>query len=557
MKTPARRRSTIVRFYPVLVGLMVLIAAVLMAPSHSADSSWLRSAKESAATNNLKTTTGDLANRFHLSRWISPLSLPLVGETVELFASDCVTPQTDFNLGETVCAKTNGIDLTVPGNHYMNWIDSNQNQTNGGTITQNPQYFLFVPPTTGLWKATVGRVTPADSSIIGNPPEFNVNAGASISTYEPTCVTPKTAFTLGETVCAQVSGVDPTFNRRISWVDPAGNIRDTTPITTDPQSDSFTLPLLETEVVGGVTVDNRGVWKVNVISSRGTVLLSSKFTVQALTPAADLSVGKSKTSGDIAAGQNVSFNVAVFNRGPNDAENVELTDVTPQNATFVSVTQTAGSGFSCTGTTTVTCTAAVLKTGDRAVFEFVYTAGAQGQTITNTASASSATQEVDNSDNSSTDGPYTIGTGSGGGGDCELTCPSDITATANTTENGQRGAHVNYAPAQSTGTCGTITYSHESGSFFPVGDTAVTATSETGGGSCTFRIRVEEAGNTSISCPANQTADADNNCDATVNVGAPTATGENVTFFATRSDGRPMYTCDANGNCTRNSSDDP
>ena len=32
---------------------------------------------------------------------------------------------------------------------------------------------------------------------------------------------------------------------------------------------------------------------------------------------------------------------------------------------------------------------------------------------------------------------------------------------------------------------------------------------------------------------------------------------QHVSTLATRSDGRPMFTCDANGNCTRNSSDDP
>ena len=101
-----------------------------------------------------------------------------------------MTPKTEFNLGESVCAKTDGIDLSVPNNHYINWIDSQLNQTNGGTITQNPQYFLFVPPTTGTWKATVGRVNPADSSIIGNPP-LSSQSTAERRFLRPT-VTPQT-----------------------------------------------------------------------------------------------------------------------------------------------------------------------------------------------------------------------------------------------------------------------------------------------------------------------------------------------------------------------------
>jgi hypothetical protein len=91
-----------------------------------------------------------------------------------------------------------------------------------------------------------------------------------------------------------------------------------------------------------------------------------------------------------------------------------------------------------------------------------------------------------------------------------------------------------------------------------VGTTVVTATSETGNGSCQFSVTVEDTnGNVSITCPSNKTADADDNCQAAVAVGTPTTTGDNVTLFATRSDGQPMYDCDQFGNCTRRSSDAP
>ena len=492
----------------------------------------------------------------------------LAGETIEIFAADCTTPKTAFAAGETICAKTDGVDLTtVPNNYYVNWHHPDNSTTNGGTITTNPQYSLFSIPTSGsylgTWKANIGRVTPAESSIIGNPPTFTVSAEQTIATFAHdglACTnTPKTNFVVGETVCARSVGIDPQFNRQFAWVDAESVTREFTPITTDPATDDYALLLTETSI---------GTWKANVVSSRGTIVVGTRFTVSALTPSVDLSIGKGLSSGDIKAGEPTTFTISVFSRGPNDAQNVVITDPTPANATFVSATQTVGSGFSCTGTTTVTCTATAMKAGDRAVFELVYTAGTAGQTITNTATVQSDTAEavsgkdsdgdtIDDAseDNTATAGPYTIGQSGGGGGDCDLTCPTNVTATANTTEGGERGAHVNYAPAQSTGTCGPITYSHESGAFFPVGDTAVTATS--GEASCAFTVRVEEPGNATISCPANQTADADSSCEAPVNVGTPTATGDNVTFFATRSDGKPMYTCDANGNCTRNASDDP
>lgn len=570
MKTPFRRRSASRFNYLIMFG-MLLIAVVGMAlPAVHSSSTADRSGGDKASPRSLSA-----ARVPGYVNWLPAMApVALAGETIEIFAADCTTPRTKFAAGETICAKTDGVDLiTEPNNYYVNWHHPDNSTTNGGTITTNPQYSLFSIPTSGsylgTWKANIGRVTPAESSIIGGPPTFTVSEAPTIATFAHNGVactnTPKTNFVIGDTVCARTFGVDIQFNRRIAWVDADGITREFTPITANPETDDFLLLPTETSL---------GTWKANVVQGRGSIVVGTNFTVAGITPSVDLSIAKGLNSGELKSGENATFTISVYNRGPNDAENVVITDQTPTNMTFVApVTQTEGSGFTCTGSTTVTCTGALMKAGERAVFEFVYTPGAAGQTVTNTAKVDSDTAEavsgrdtdgdtIDDAseDNSATAGPYTIGQGSGGGGgDCELTCPSNITATANTTENGdpngQRGANVNYAPAQSTGTCETITYSHASGSFFPVGDTTVTATA--GEASCSFNIRVEEAGNTSISCPANQTADADSSCEATVNVGAPTATGDNVTFFATRSDGRPMYTCDANGNCTRNGSDDP
>ena len=491
-----------------------------------------------------------------LESFAADRTTPMFAESVTLYAADCVTPKTELNLGETVCAKTDGIDLSVPNNHYMNWIDSQLNQTNGGTITQNPQYFLFVPPTTGTWKATVGRVDPADSSIIGNPPLFTVSSGTAISTYAPNCLTPQTTFTLGETVCAKVSGVDPAFNRRFAWVDPANNIRSTTPINTDSQTDTFLLSTDEIDLTYGN--DNRGVWRALVITSRGSVVLTARFMVQATEPSADLSIGQGLVGTLPTSGDPTTFSVSVFNRGPNDAENVVITDQTPANATLVSVTQTSGSGFSCTGSTTVTCTSSILKARDTAIFEFVYTAGSAGSTITNTASVTSDTQELNNADNSATDGPYTIVQGNGdGGGTCTVACPDDITTPANTNQGGQDGAIVHFSLPSGNEECGTITTDHCNDCFFPEGTTVVTATSTTGD-SCSFTVTVTATGSApTISCPGDKTGNAGSNCQATFALGTATASGNNVTVVAFRSDGKPVYTCDEFGNCTRNSTDAP
>ena len=69
---------------------------------------------------------------------------------------------------------------------------------------------------------------------------------------------------------------------------------------------------------------------------------------------------------------------------------------------------------------------------------------------------------------------------------CTLTCPADVTQ-ANTP--GQCGALVSYATPTTSGTCGPVVCSPPSGSFFPIGTTAVNCTAS-GGGICSFNVTV-------------------------------------------------------------------
>ncbi len=494
------------------------------------------------------TSVAKTAETFPLTGRTSTLRLPwMTGESVTLYAADCATPMTSFNLGEVVCAKTDGVDLSVANNHYMNWIDSQLNSTNGGTITQNPQFFLFTPPTADTWKATIGRVAPADSSIVGNPPLFTVSSGVGLATYAADCSTPKTIFALGDTVCAKVSGSDPSFNRRFGWVDPLGITRSFTAITADPQSDSFTLPSTNTSTIDVFVVDNRGEWHVNVVSSKGSIVRGQPFLVQGATPTADLSISESLVGETPESGQNVTFAIAVTNSGPNPAKNVQISDPKPNNATFVSVNQTSGPAFSCTGSDPIVCTRGTtanplfLNPGETAVFELVYTANAStGDSITNTASVESETTELDAVNNTAV---YTLIVGGGGTpAECVLNCPPSLTvATNTTTQNNEPAAIVTFDDAVANGNCGTVTASPASGSVFPVGTTTVTLTSSVGGGSCSFAVTVIDSPSPTISCPANQTVAAPSGQpEATVSVGTPTATGSNVVIGSSRTDERPV-----------------
>jgi uncharacterized repeat protein (TIGR01451 family) len=383
----------------------------------------------------------------------------------------------------------------------------------------------------------------------------------SIATYDDaTCSTPKTDFFLGDTVCVKATGVPTSvFPWRITWVDPDGFIRQSDPAVADDATEyRYTLPTSPTETINERTVDNRGTWTVNLTRPTGAVRQTARFTVhEAANPLADVFIQKFQRNVNqvILTGDNAAFIIVVGNTGPDAAADVHLIDSLPPSSTLSSFNQ--DSGPQCLPLGAQNCTIAAMTNGERAEFTAIYTINASPGTYQTSAAVSTTTTDPNSSNNSST-AAFVVQTGSAGG-TCELTCPEDITTTANTEENGQRGAHVSYAAPEGTGDCGAITSSPSSGSFFPVGTTAVTATSETGGGSCQFTVTVEEeSGNVTISCPANKEADANSVCEANVSVGTATGTGDNVTVIGTRSDGRPMYDCDANGtNCVRRASDDP
>jgi uncharacterized repeat protein (TIGR01451 family) len=535
-----------------LLALVALVGLAFYSGSHAAPFFHLggKSAPASAKDANSRTTSArrdaahgkDIFNK-HLAGLLPTANsslVPALAETIDIFAADCTTPKTNFILGDTVCAKTNNV---TESDRFVNWCVSCPTIDYGGAgvtdIDPNnqPQNFLYTPTVAGGWKATIAD--PSDSSII--PATFTVTAQTeAIATYAGDCTTPKTTFNLGDVVCARAVGFDPSFNRRFAWQDPAGFVRDYTPIVSNPQTDAFTLPGTETSVIDVFTVDNRGQWKVNVVSGRGTTLAGAPFNVQGASPRADLSIGKGIIGEAPDSGTNFKYSISITNFGPNDAANVELSDAEPDNASFVSITQTSGPnspGFSCTGSDPVVCTRALgLAVGESASFEITYTAGAAGSTITNVATVSSTTTELNNADNSASSGRVTIAGTPTNPPTCSLDCPNDITAAR--TEAG--GTHVTFANAETSGSCGTLNYDRASGSLFPVGTTTVHVTSSTGDGACTFNVTVIDSPNPTISCPANQTVAAPSGqSEVSVSVGTPTASA-NTTITSERSDERPV-----------------
>lgn len=483
---------------------------------------------------------------------LSALHLPLFAESIATFAADCTTPKSSFVLGETVCAQTDGVDLNFPGGRWVHWLRPDLSIAFGGSgvtnITQNPQTFTFVPDVTGTWKVTIAET----GDISQTPAVFTVAAPAPLATYQSDCVTPKSSFVLGDTVCAKLVGT-PALRSRLAILNTGGFTQASTDVTSDPQTVSFTLPTAASQFFGDQNVDNRGTWNVNQVdSSDATVRVAISFIVSDPAQAvADLSTSSILESDpDVTAGSDVVFSVFVFNKGPNAAANVSIVDTVPDNTTFVSVVQDSGPTFNCSnpgvgnpGTTT--CTIASLANGAAVQFTFTYQVNAgvtQGTTIEHTVATTSDTADsntLDDISTASTDVP--VGTGAE---PCLLSCREDLTITANTTQNGVDGAVVNFTSVdQNSGNCGSLTTSPAPGTFFPVGTTPVHVTSELNEGSCSFNVIVTTIAPPTISCPADVTVNvASGETSAIVNPGTPStvpATGVTISFVRSDDDDDP------------------
>jgi uncharacterized repeat protein (TIGR01451 family) len=106
----------------------------------------------------------------------------------------------------------------------------------------------------------------------------------------------------------------------------------------------------------------------------------------------------------VNSGANITYTLTLTNSGPNDAQNVVLTDPVPANTTFVSFTQGAtGPAFVCTtpaagGTGNVSCSLATMMVGASRSFTLVLKTSdgmINGTVVTNTATATTTTFDPD------------------------------------------------------------------------------------------------------------------------------------------------------------------
>jgi uncharacterized repeat protein (TIGR01451 family) len=120
---------------------------------------------------------------------------------------------------------------------------------------------------------------------------------------------------------------------------------------------------------------------------------------------ADLAVTKTAPA-TVGSGANLAYAIGLSNNGPSTAVTTALTDTLPAGTTFVSLVQNSGPAFTCAtpavgATGTVTCNIATFASGAAAAFTLTVRAGAVAS-VSNTASASSATTDPTPANNSAT-----------------------------------------------------------------------------------------------------------------------------------------------------------
>jgi uncharacterized repeat protein (TIGR01451 family) len=612
----ARPNSLRRRYAFILVIAFAFVAAIIAAPVYSARTGlFSRVAIKQGSGNStaivrtaaLATRSSALANLFSMRASQQP-------ETIATFAADCTTSKSVFTLGEVVCAKTNNVNLSYPEpGRWVDWIlTGTTNIIVSGSrsttrITANPQTFTYTPTQTGVYKVEITQDDGNGGDNPQTPAVFTVNAAptAPLATYASDCLTAKTSFNLSETVCIKVSGLsnDEWPYRRVQLATPDGFALQRFNVTDNSQQNTYVLPSTENESAGGVTINHIGTWNVSLIDPEANLQETVQITVHKsnlfVDRFADLQLSKFfiDTGDPPTAGTDVTFQVYIFNAGPDPATTVQLSDVTLPNTTFVSFARNTfiasnniplsgfdrfaentattadlvrfvrdpgsfasstsfsfmpgdtGATFNCTSPSpgsagTTTCTAdAEVAPGETATFTAVYhvdTSVANGANLSdaNSASVTSATADAETESNSE---GAAVTTSNPNPPACTLTCPDNITVGTNAV-NGQNqpGAIVTFSAAEPAGSCGTITASPASGSFFPVGSTTVTTTASSGP-SCSFVVTVVNTAQPTISCPANQTVQAPSGqSEATVSTGTPTYTGSNATLSSHRSDERDV-----------------
>jgi uncharacterized repeat protein (TIGR01451 family) len=256
----------------------------------------------------------------------------------------------------------------------------------------------------------VGQISATASVTADQPDPLPANNAAT----QTTNINPNAPPTVsGFTPASGPSGTSVTIN--------GTNFYSTSAVKFNGTSAAFTT-VSNSQVVATVPAGaTTGVISITNVS--GSSSSASSFTV---TPAPDLAIAKNASAPTVPVSTGFSYTIDVTNGGAGAANDVTVTDTLPAGVTFGSI---SAPGWSCSGTSSITCTAGALAAGNSmSTITINVTAPSTGTTVANTATVSTTTPEASTANNSSTASVGVVG--------CPTTPPITVAAAVCTNTTG-------------------------------------------------------------------------------------------------------------------------
>jgi uncharacterized repeat protein (TIGR01451 family) len=254
----------------------------------------------------------------------------------------------------------------------------------------------------------VASATQADLSVTNSGSPNPVTAGNNITyTQSVTNAGPAVAnapqFT--ETLPANTTAVS--LNGPAGWTCVLASLTctDSATMAANSTADFTFVVTVNTTVASGSMITQTDSVSSTTIDPNGANN-SASVNVQ-VAGSADLAITNAASPVPVQAGNNITYTQIVTNNGPSTATTASLTETTPANTTFQSIS--AASGWSCTtpavnGTGTINCTNASFASGS-GTFTVVLKVNAgtvAGTAITDTASVTSSVSDPNSSNNTAT-----------------------------------------------------------------------------------------------------------------------------------------------------------
>jgi uncharacterized repeat protein (TIGR01451 family) len=252
----------------------------------------------------------------------------------------------------------------------------------------------------------VNKTGPA-SVIAGHTLSYNITVTNNATTFEATDVALTDAVPANTTFVSFAQTAGPSFSCTTPLAGGTGAVACTR--LSLPASTSATFTLVVNVNPGAPNGSNLPNTASVATTSNDPNASNNTSTVNTIVnTVADLVVEKHATTDLVIPGIVETYTLTLTNTGPSDAQNVALTDVTPDNTTFITLTQNAGTAFACTtpasgGTGAANCNVATLPVGASAAFTMsVRVSPVDTSVITNTASITANTSDPDLGNNTST-----------------------------------------------------------------------------------------------------------------------------------------------------------